>query len=56
MEKRRPTCPEGCNFRLEPQHRLCPRFDEESIAMYPIARPGEMGFRVVDNFAEEHMM
>lgn len=56
MKKRRQTCPIGCNFRLEPQQRLCPKFDEESIAMYPIAQPGEMGFRVVDNFAEEHMM
>ena len=56
MKKRRPTRPTGCNFRLEPQERLCPKFDEESIAMYPIAQPGEMGFRVVDNSAEEHMM
>lgn len=56
MKKRRPTCPVGCNFRLEPQERLCPKFDEESIALHPIAQPGEMGFRVMDNCAEEHMM
>ena len=56
MKKRKTTCPIDCNFRIEPQNRLCSRFDEESIAAYPIAQPGEMGFRVVDNFAEEHMM
>ena len=56
MKQRRPIRPVDCNFRLEPQHRLCPSFGEESIAMDPIAQPGEMGFRVVDNFAEEHMM
>jgi hypothetical protein len=56
MMKRRPLQPKGENLRLDPQKRLCPRFDEESIALYPIAQPGEMGFRVVDNCAEEHMM
>ena len=44
------------NLRLDPQARLCPRFDATSIALYPVAEPGEMGFRVVDNCAEEHMM
>ena len=56
MKKKRPSSQVGTNIRLDPQKRLCPRFDEESIALYPIAQPGEMGFRVVDNFAEEHIM
>ena len=56
MKKKRPDFQVGANIRLDPQTRLCPRFDEESIALYPIAQPGEMGFRVVDNFAEEHIM
>ncbi len=43
------------DLRLSPQKRLCPRFDEESIAMFPVADPGEMGFRVVDNCPEEHI-
>ncbi len=44
------------DLRLEPQKRICPRFDSHSIAMYPLPRPEEMGFRVVDNCAEEHIM
>ena len=44
------------NLRLNPQRRLCARFDETSIAQFPVAEPGEMGMRVVDNCAEEHMM
>jgi hypothetical protein len=56
MKKKRPGSQVSTNIRLDPQKRLCPRFDEESIALYPIAQPGEMGFRVVDNFAEEHIM
>ncbi len=43
------------DLRLSPEKRLCPRFDEESIAMFPVADPGEMGFRVVDNCPEEHI-
>lgn len=44
------------NLRLAPEQRLCPRFDSASIAKYPVAKPGKMGFRVVDNAAEEHIM
>lgn len=44
------------DFRLEPEKRLCPKFDETSIALFPVAEPGEMGVRVVDNCAEEHIM
>ncbi len=43
------------DLRLDPQARLCPKFDETSIALFPVAKPGEMGFRVVDNCAEEHI-
>lgn len=45
----------GTDLRLNPQHRLCPRFDAESIAAYEAPEPGEMGFRVLDNCAEEHI-
>ena len=44
------------NLRLNPDTRLCSRFDEYSIAKYPLPKPDEMGFRVVDNFTEEHIM
>lgn len=44
------------DLRLNPQLRLCPKFDETSIANFPVAAPGEMGMRVLDNCAEEHIM
>ena len=43
------------NPRLDPETRLAPRFDSASIAKFPIAEPGEMGFRVLDDFTEEHI-
>ncbi|WP_177187269.1 hypothetical protein [Oscillibacter sp. PC13] len=42
-------------LRLEPEKRLCPAFDPVTIATFPVAAPGEMGFRVLDNFCEEHI-
>lgn len=44
------------DIRLEPEKRLCAKFDETSVAQFPVARQDEMGVRVVDNCAEEHMM
>jgi len=44
------------DLRLNPRQRLCSNFDEQSIARFPLAAPDEMGFRVVDNCAEEHIM
>lgn len=43
------------NPRLDPETRLAPRFDSATIAKFPIAKPGEMGFRVLDDFTEEHI-
>ena len=42
-------------LRLEPEKRLCPLFDPVTIAELPGAAPGEMGYRVLDNFCEEHI-
>lgn len=42
-------------LRLEPEKRMCPIFDPTTIAKFPVAAPGEMGFRVLDNFCEEHI-
>ena len=53
MKRKRQTPPE---LRLEPEQRLCPKFDETSIARFPVARREEMGVRVVDDCAEEHIM
>lgn len=44
------------DLRLNPQARLCPKFDQTSIALFPVADREEMGVRVVDNCAEEHIM
>ena len=42
-------------LRNEPEKRLCPAFDPVSIATFPVAEPEEMGYRVLDNFCEEHI-
>lgn len=44
------------DLRVNPQKRLCPIYDEESIRMIPVPTREEMGVRVVDNCAEEHIM
>jgi len=41
--------------RLDPEERMCPAFDSTSIKLFRAPEPGEMGFRVVDNFPEEHI-
>jgi len=51
MKKKEPR-----DLRLDPSQRLCPNFDECSIALHSVADPNEMGMRVVDNCAEEHIM
>ncbi len=50
MKRREPA-----DLRMEPEKRLCPKFDEMSIALFPVAKPGEMGVRVLDNCAEENI-
>ena len=44
------------DLRLEPEKRLCPCFDSVSIKKFAAPDQGEMGVRVLDNCAEEHMM
>lgn len=44
------------DLRLDPEARLCPIFDSVSIKKFRVADRGEMGVRVVDNCAEEHIM
>lgn len=48
---------ESCSacFRLEPEKRLCPIYDEVGIRTFPVAECGKMGFRVVDDFVHEHI-
>lgn len=42
-------------LRLEPEKRICPIVDPVSIYKYPLASSEEMGFRVLDDFPEEHI-
>lgn len=44
------------DLRLNPEKRLCAKFDAESIAKFPVASREKMGMRVLDNCAEEHIM
>lgn len=44
------------DLRLNPQRRLCAKFDAVSIADFPVASRDDMGVRVLDNCAEEHIM
>ncbi len=55
MAKKKRKDKTDSNPRLDPEQRLAPGFDSTSIAKFPVAKPGEMGFRVLDNFPEEHM-
>lgn len=41
--------------RLDPSTRIAPQYDHESIKLEPMATREQMGFRVVDNFPEEHI-
>ena len=42
-------------LRLEPEKRLCARFDADAIALFPTGEPDEMGMRVLDNVCEDHI-
>ena len=55
MRRRFRAFPETPALRIEPEKRLCPAFDPVSIATFPVAEPEEMGYRVLDNFCEEHI-
>lgn len=44
------------DLRLDPEERLCPAFDKTSVKLFAAPDRGEMGVRVLDNCAEEHMM
>lgn len=44
------------DLRLNPRKRLCPEFDDLSIALFSVAGREEMGVRVLDNCAQEHIM
>ncbi len=43
------------DLRLNPEARICPMFDAVSIKKFAAPDAGEMGFRVLDNCAEENI-
>ena len=47
--------PSDC-IRIAPEARIAAKFDAASIAKFPVAEPEQMGFRVLDDCAEEHQM
>jgi hypothetical protein len=55
MSKKQRQTP-AVDLRLDPESRLCPAFDSVSIKKFAAPDYGEMGMRVLDNCAEEHMM
>lgn len=42
-------------LRLEPENRLCPQTDSVGIRKFRVASREQMGFRVVDDFCQEHI-
>ena len=46
----------GPNPRLDPETRLVSKFDSTSIAKFPVGTREDMGLRVRDDCAEEHIM
>ena len=47
---------EKSELRISPDKRLVEKFDAGNMAEFPIASESEMGFRVMDDCAEEHIM
>ncbi len=52
--KNRKAKQESC-VRLNPEEAICPAYDSCSIKKFSPPDPEKMGFRVVDNFPEEHI-
>ena len=44
------------SLRLDPEKRLCPRYDSTGIAKYRVGSQKKMGMRVLDDCVEEHIM
>ena len=53
--KKRPAQPES-QPKLDPEQRVAPQFDGVGIKKFLAPEPGEMGFRVLDDCAEDHEM
>ena len=56
MNRKKTSKDADAELRIDPEKRICPKFDCTSIAMFPVADRDEMGMRVLDDCAEEHIM
>ena len=56
MSKKKNKIQSSKNIDIDPEERLCPKFDSVSVAKFPVAKRDKMGVRVEDNCAEEHIM
>lgn len=56
MSKRGKKRTAGACLRLDPEKRLCPKFDATSVAKFHVSDRDTVGVRVVDDCAEEHIM
>ena len=56
MGKRKQLREESDCLRISPEKRIAAKFDAVSIADFPEAEAEDMGFRVLDDCAEEHQM
>jgi len=45
----------GPNVRLDPSARIAPKYDSTGVRTFPIADAKQMGVRVKDDCAEEHI-
>ncbi|MCD8331090.1 MAG: hypothetical protein LUB63_00965 [Oscillospiraceae bacterium] len=54
--KKPKKAPDRTELAADPQLRLCPKFDSTAVAKFRVASRKEMGVRVVDDCAEEHIM
>lgn len=55
-KRKKGRTPAHDDLRLDPEQRLCAKFDSVSVAKFPVAPREKMGVRVEDNCAEEHIM
>lgn len=56
MRKKKKSQPRSeVDLRLNPERRLCAKYDALSVNKFPIASQDEMGMIVKDNCAEENI-
>ncbi|MPM22479.1 hypothetical protein SDC9_68934 [bioreactor metagenome] len=55
MARKYKTAKSDC-LRLNPEARLCPKFDASGILAFPFEGREDMGVCVIDDCAEEHIM